>query len=39
MAAADDRVAVVRTFSKSHGLLGLRIGYLVAPGPVAAALR
>ncbi|GAB2748425.1 aminotransferase class I/II-fold pyridoxal phosphate-dependent enzyme [Amycolatopsis magusensis] len=39
LAAADDRVAVVRTFSKSHGLLGLRVGYLVAPGPVAAALR
>jgi histidinol-phosphate aminotransferase len=26
----DDRVCVVRTFSKSHGLLGLRVGYLVA---------
>ncbi|MFJ1765698.1 aminotransferase class I/II-fold pyridoxal phosphate-dependent enzyme [Amycolatopsis sp. NPDC088138] len=36
---ADDRVAVVRTFSKSHGLLGLRVGYLVAAEPVAAALR
>nr|WP_269742332.1 aminotransferase class I/II-fold pyridoxal phosphate-dependent enzyme [Saccharopolyspora erythraea] len=39
LAAADDRVAVVRTFSKSHGLLGLRVGYLVAAEPVAAALR
>lgn len=38
-AADDDRVAVVRTFSKSHGLLGLRVGYLVAAEPVAAALR
>lgn len=35
----DPRVAVVRTFSKSHGLLGLRVGYLVAQEPVAAALR
>lgn len=26
----DPRVCVVRTFSKSHGLLGLRVGYLVA---------
>jgi histidinol-phosphate aminotransferase len=26
----DERVCVVRTFSKSHGLLGLRVGYLVA---------
>lgn len=26
----DSRVCVVRTFSKSHGLLGLRVGYLVA---------
>lgn len=39
LAADDDRVAVVRTFSKSHGLLGLRVGYLVASEPVAAALR
>jgi histidinol-phosphate aminotransferase len=39
LAAADARVAVVRTFSKSHGLLGLRVGYLVAAEPVAAALR
>ncbi|WP_228004735.1 aminotransferase class I/II-fold pyridoxal phosphate-dependent enzyme [Amycolatopsis sp. YIM 10] len=39
LAATDDRVAVVRTFSKSHGLLGLRVGYLVASEPVAAALR
>jgi histidinol-phosphate aminotransferase len=39
LAADDERVAVVRTFSKSHGLLGLRVGYLVAPPTVAAPLR
>lgn len=39
LAAGDERVAVVRTFSKSHGLLGLRVGYLVAAERVAAALR
>jgi histidinol-phosphate aminotransferase len=32
-------VAVVRTFSKAFGLAGLRIGFAVAPDPVAAALR
>lgn len=34
-----DNVAVVRTFSKAYGLAGFRIGYAVAPSPVAAALR
>jgi histidinol-phosphate aminotransferase len=34
----DPRVCVVRTFSKSHGLLGLRVGYLVANGTVIARL-
>lgn len=33
------RVAVVRTFSKIHGLAGLRVGYLIAPGSVIAATR
>lgn len=33
------RVAVVRTFSKIHGLAGLRVGYLVAPDAVIAAAR
>lgn len=33
------RVAVLRTFSKVHGLAGLRVGYLVAPAEVVAALR
>ncbi|MGN6781456.1 MAG: pyridoxal phosphate-dependent aminotransferase [Marmoricola sp.] len=33
------RVAVLRTFSKVHGLAGLRVGYLVAPAEVVAVLR
>ncbi|SED56456.1 Aminotransferase class I and II [Streptomyces sp. 2224.1] len=32
-------VVVVRTFSKAYGLAGLRVGYVVAHEPVAAALR
>jgi histidinol-phosphate aminotransferase len=36
---ARDNVAVLRTFSKAYGLAGLRVGYAVAPDPVAAALR
>jgi histidinol-phosphate aminotransferase len=35
----DPRVVVVRTFSKSHGLLGLRVGYLVAAESVVTPLR
>lgn len=34
-----DNVAVLRTFSKAYGLAGLRVGYTVAPIPVAAAVR
>ena len=30
---------VLRTFSKAYGLAGLRVGYAVAPAPVAEALR
>jgi histidinol-phosphate aminotransferase len=32
-------LAVLRTFSKAYGLAGLRVGYLVAQEPVAAAVR
>jgi histidinol-phosphate aminotransferase len=32
-------VAVLRTFSKAYGLAGLRVGYLIAHEPVAAAVR
>ena len=32
-------VCVLRTFSKAYGLAGLRIGYAIAPEPVAEALR
>ena len=31
-------VAVLRTFSKAHGLAGLRVGYLIGPDPIAAAV-
>src|SRR6202041_2658086 len=41
MAVYRDRpnVAVLRTFSKAYGLAGLRVGFLVAHAPVAAAVR
>ena len=32
-------LAVLRTFSKAYGLAGLRVGYLVAQEPAAAAVR
>jgi histidinol-phosphate aminotransferase len=32
-------VAVLRTFSKAYGLAGLRVGFMVAHEPVAAAVR
>lgn len=33
------RVLVTRTFAKLHGLAGLRIGYGIAPAPLAAVLE
>jgi histidinol-phosphate aminotransferase len=36
---AGRRVAVLRTFSKVYGLAGLRVGYMVAPPPVVAAVN
>lgn len=39
LAATDDRVVVVRTFSKAYGLLGLRVGYLVGAPEVVAPIR
>lgn len=39
LAEGRDNVAVLRTFSKAYGLAGLRLGYCVAPEPVAEALR
>lgn len=36
---ADERVCVVRTFSKSYGLLSLRVGYLVGRPPVLDPMR
>jgi histidinol-phosphate aminotransferase len=37
--ADDPRVIVLRTFSKIHGLAGLRIGYGIAAAPTARTLR
>lgn len=36
---AHENVVLTRTFSKAYGLAGFRVGYAVAPAPVAAALR
>jgi len=32
-------LAVLRTFAKAYGLAGFRIGYVVAPEPIASAVR
>jgi histidinol-phosphate aminotransferase len=37
--ASRPNLAVLRTFSKAYGLAGLRVGFLVANEPVAAAAR
>ncbi|MGI8614790.1 MAG: histidinol-phosphate transaminase [Nocardioidaceae bacterium] len=34
-----DNVVVLRTFSKAYGLAGLRLGYAIAPGRIAEAIR
>ncbi len=34
-----DNVVSTRTFSKAYGLAGFRVGYAVAPEPIAGALR
>lgn len=34
-----ENVVLTRTFSKAYGLAGFRVGYAVAPPPIAAALR
>ncbi len=34
-----DNIAMVRTFSKAAGLAGLRVGYAIAPEPIAEPLR
>ena len=39
LAAGRPNVVVLRTFSKAYGLAGLRVGFAVAPAPIAAALR
>jgi len=36
---AHDNVVSTRTFSKAYGLAGFRVGYAVAPPPIATALR
>ncbi len=38
-ARGRDNVCVLRTFSKAYGLAGLRVGFAVAPPPLAEALR
>ncbi len=39
LARGRGNVVVLRTFSKAYGLAGLRIGYAVAPPPLAEAIR
>jgi histidinol-phosphate aminotransferase len=39
LAGGRDNVVVMRTFAKAYGLAGFRVGYAVAPEPIAAAIR
>jgi histidinol-phosphate aminotransferase len=39
LARGRDNVVVLRTFSKAYGLAGLRVGYAIAPAPLAEAIR
>jgi histidinol-phosphate aminotransferase len=39
LAAGRPNVVALRTFSKAYGLAGLRVGYALAPSPIADALR
>ncbi|HET8718259.1 MAG TPA: histidinol-phosphate transaminase [Nocardioidaceae bacterium] len=39
LAEGRDNVVVMRTFAKAYGLAGFRVGYAVAPEPIAAAIR
>jgi histidinol-phosphate aminotransferase len=39
LARGRDNVVVLRTFSKAYGLAGLRVGFALAPEPVAEAIR
>jgi histidinol-phosphate aminotransferase len=39
LARGRDNVVVLRTFSKAYGLAGLRVGFALAPVPVAEAVR
>ncbi len=39
IARGRDNVVVMRTFSKAYGLAGLRVGFAVAPPPIAEGMR
>ena len=39
LATSRGNVVAMRTFAKAYGLAGLRVGYLVGPEPIAAAVR
>jgi histidinol-phosphate aminotransferase len=39
LVATSDNVVMTRTFSKIHGLAGLRLGWMFGPAPVVAAIN